>query len=134
LRFVGWILRIFSYLFHTLSALFLLGVAVIATISREPISLYMLPFEENHFLLGTYLLGLGGLLCVVLSITRWFKYALPIWAAGTVFSLVRGYFFSSYRFRSPEELKWAIWYIAASIVAFLGALWILKPRRGRLYL
>ena len=133
MKFVGLLLRIFSYLFHFLSGLFLLGVAVEATISHQPLNLPMLPFGDSNLLLGTYMLGIFALLATVLVWNRTFKYIFPLWAAGTVYALIKGFFFSSYVFDGTGDLKAAVLYLAASILAMIGAFWTLKPRRGRLY-
>ena len=133
MKFVGFLLRMFSYLFHLLSSLFLLAIALVATFSHETLNLRMLPFGEDKLTAGAFALGLFGLTATLLAFTRLFRFLFPLWAAGTVYALVRGYFFSSYTFGSHDEVRWASLYIAASIVALIGALWTLKPKRGRLY-
>ena len=134
MKFLGLLLRIFSYLFHFLSSLFLLGVAFEATISHQPLNLRMLPFGEDNLLTGTYMLGIFGLLATLLVfVNRAFKYVFPLWAMGTVYALIKGFFFSSYVFNGNEEFQWALLYIFGSILAMIGAFWTLKPRRGRLY-
>lgn len=133
MKFVGFLLRMFSYFFHLLSSVFLLGIASIALLNHQSLNLRMLPFGEGKLVAGAFVLGLFGLTATLLAFTKLFRYLFPLWAAGTVYSLVRGYFFSSYSFGSHEEVRWAMFYIAASVVALTGALWTLKPKRGRLY-
>lgn len=133
MRFAGYLLRTFSYLFHLLSSLFLLGAALMATVSHQPLNLRMLPFGEGKLTPGAFVLGLFGLTATLLAFNRTFRFLFPLWAAGTVYALVRGYFFSSYTFDNRDQLNWALYYIAGSLIALIGALWMLKPKRGRLY-
>lgn len=133
MKLIGFLLRFFSYLFHFFSSLFLLATASIAMLSHEPLNLRMLPFGEEKLTAGAFALGLFGLTATLLAFTRLFRVLFPLWAAGTVFALVRGYFFSSYSFRGQDEVRWAVIYIAASVVALIGALWTMRPKRGRLY-
>ena len=54
-----------------------------------------------------------------------------VWSLVVMLLLVKGYIFSSYHF-APGEFRSAIYLIAASVVALLGA-WaqMLRPARGR---
>jgi hypothetical protein len=79
------------------------------------------------------MLGIAGLLATLLAITRTFKYLFPVWAAIVLYLMVRGYIFSPYSFPNADALKTALWLILAAVIALVGALWTLKPRRGRLY-
>ena len=133
MKVLGLLLRLFSYLFHLLLSLFLLGIAILATTSHQSLNLGMLPFEKEHVLRGVYTLHIIGLLSTLLAITRLFKYLFPVWAAVVLYILVRGFIFSSYSFPNTGALRSALWLILAALAAFIGALWTLKPRRGRLY-
>ena len=126
-------LRFYSYLFHLVFSLFLIGVALLATISHQNLNLGMLPFSKRHLLPGVYELGLIGILLTVLAIRRRFKLLFPLWAAAVAYILIRGFFFSAYSFTDRTSLVDALWLIAGALVALIGAVWTLKPRRGRLY-
>jgi hypothetical protein len=114
-------------------SLFLLGVAAIAASSHQPINLTLLPFSREKLLEGVFLLGIAGLISTVLAITRIFKYLFPIWAGYILYVAVRGYYFTGYRFGGEKAFESALWLTLALIGAFIGAVWTLKPRRGRLY-
>jgi hypothetical protein len=133
LRVIGWLLRVYSYVFHLILSLFLLAVALISATSHQPLNLGMLPFSTDNMRLGVFALGVIGLLATLLAITRLFKYLFPLWALVVVYLLIKGFLFSSYSFGNPAEFRTALWLIFAAIVAFCGALWTLRPRRGRLY-
>jgi hypothetical protein len=133
LRAIGFLLRVYSYLFHLLLCLFLLGIALIASTSGQPLNLGMLPFAPEHMLRTVFILAVAGLFSTVLAMTRVFKLLFPVWAALVFYWLVRGFLFSSYTFPNAGAFKNALWLIFGALVALIGALWILKPRRGRLY-
>lgn len=133
LKALGFLLRLYSYLFHLALSLFLLGVAAIAASSHQPLNLTMLPFSRENLLEGVFLLGSVGLICTLLAITRIFKYLFPIWAGYLLYLAVNGFFFTGYRFAGEKAFESACWLTLALIGAFVGAVWTLKPRRGRLY-
>ena len=92
----------------------------------------MLPFSQEHIRSGAYLLALMALLSSLLAFTRTFRFVFTLCAAAALFLMVRGFFFSSYTFAGADAFKSALWLIAGALLALIGALWMLKPRRGRL--
>jgi hypothetical protein len=133
LRVIGFLLRLYSYLFHLLLGLFLLGVALVASTSHQPLNLGMLPSAPEHMLRTAFVLAIVGLLSTILAMTRVFKLLFPVWAALVFYWLFRGFFFSSYTFPNAGAFKSALLLILGALIALIGALWTLKPRRGRLY-
>ncbi len=131
--FVGILLRLYSYMFHLALSAFLLGIAAIALWHHQPLSLGMLPFDEDQTVSRIAILGLAGLFATLLALFRVFRYLFPLWAAFALYLIVKGFLLSSYRFIEPDAHKTALWLISAALLAFFGALWVLKPRRGRLY-
>lgn len=134
LRAFGFLLRLYSYLFHLILSLFLLGIAILSYTSHQPLDLGMLPFTSDRIVSGVFLLGVAGLLATALAITRIFRYLFPVWAAAVLYLMVRGFILSPYRFPDAGAFKTALWLILAAAAAVVGALWtVLKRRRGRLY-
>ena len=133
LKAFGFLLRFYSYLFHLALSLFLLAIATIAATSHQPLNLRMLPFSDDQMLMGVLGLGLAGLGSTLLAITRAFKYLFPLWAGYALYALIAGFFFSSYSFPNRDAFATALWLILAAVGAFVGAVWTLRPRRGRLY-
>jgi hypothetical protein len=131
--FVGILLRLYSYMFHLALSAFLLGVAAIALWSHQPLSLGMLPFDEEQTVWRVALLGAAGLFATLIALFRVSRYLFPLWAALALYLMVKGFLLSSYRFVEPDAHKTALWMILAALLALFGALWVLKPRRGRLY-
>lgn len=93
----------------------------------------MLPFAPEHMIRTISVLAVVGLIATVLAITRIFKFLFPVWAALVFYWLFRGFFFSSYSFPGTDAFKNALWLILGALIALIGALWTLRPRRGRLY-
>jgi hypothetical protein len=132
--FVGILLRLYSYMFHLALSAFLLGIAVIAGWSHQSLSLGMLPFSEDQMLSRVAILGVAGLLATLLALFRVFRYLFPLWAGLVLYLMVKGFLFSPYQFAGPEAFKMGLWLILGALLAFIGALWVLKSRRGRLYI
>ena len=133
MKVIALLLRIYSYLFFLAISLFLLGIAIVASTSHQPLQLQMLPFSDEHVVTGTYVVAALGILIVVLALLRILKFLYPLWAALTLYFAIQGFFFSAYIFHGIEDFRMALWFIVAVLLAFIGALWTMKPRRGRLY-
>jgi hypothetical protein len=122
----------FSYLFHLLLALLLLGFAGIA-FATGPHSLHldMLPWSGQSL---EYILGGGALfdlLSLFLAVTGRLRFLFVMWSVAAAVVLTKGYIFSSYRF-GPGELRYVSYLIAAAWVAVAGASLRLRaqPDRG----
>ena len=132
MRFLGILFRLFSYVFHLVLSAFLLGTAAIAASSHQSLSLKMLPFDDEHMVSRVAILGAVGLFCTLLALLRVFRYLFPLWAALVLYLMVTGLFFSSYTFEGVAGLKSGLSLVLGALCAFIGAAWVLKPRRGRL--
>ena len=93
----------------------------------------MLPFSDDNILRGVFLLGLAAITTTLLAMTRILKFLFPLWAAFALYLMVRGFLFSPYSFPDTNSFKDALLLMAGAVLALIGALWTLKPRRGRLY-
>lgn len=124
------LLRAFSYLFHLILALFLLGLSIVTIATGQHIlSLGMLPWrgaELTYWLLG---LSLFALCCVALAITGKFRIPLVVWSAAVLVLLVRGFLLSPYRFSGPSGARVAMLLILGAFLALLGSLAFEKNRR-----
>ena len=134
MTFIGILFRFYGYLFHLALSAFLLGIAGIAASSGQPLALRMLPFDDEHMTSRIAILGAAGLFATLLALMRVFRYLYPLWAALVLYLLIKGLLLGPYSFAGPEAFKGALWLILAAIAALVGALWVLKPRRGRLYI
>lgn len=131
MTFIGILLRLYSYAFHLALSAFLLGVAAIAASSHQALALGMLPFSEEQMVSHVALLGAAGLFSTLLALFRVFRFLFPLWAGLVLYLMAKGFLFSPYRFAGPDAFKTGLWLIFAALLAFFGALSVLKPRRGR---
>ena len=122
--------RLFSYLFHSLLALFLIALSLVALASGgQELHLGMLPWAGSQL---TYCLLFGsavGLLSVILALAGRLRFLFFLWALGVAILAVKGYVFSNYHF-TPGEVRTTAYLIAASLLALPGA-WSQMFRKGR---
>ena len=120
------LLRFFSYLFHLALGLFLLGIAGLALASRpEALHLEMLPWTGATLAYILLLGALFGLFSVALAVSGRLPFLFFIWSLAVAVLLLRGYFFSGYRF-SPGGLRTGLELLAASWLALVGAWFSLR--------
>src|ERR1700676_5036177 len=95
MRAIGWLLRVFGYLYHLILSLALLALGGVAFFSgAQNLKIDLLPWHGNE--LNQWLLGLGfvGLVSVILAMTGTFRFLFPLWALAVLVMLVRGAFLS----------------------------------------
>ena len=128
---IGFLLRSYSYLYHLVLALFLLGLSLVVILSHShteggshatlELKLGMLPWKGGaltHWLLGA---GLLGLLSIVLAWTGKFRFLFVLYALAVFGMMLRGYFVSDYTFSGKDEFRTAIWLTAGALLAIFGA-------------
>lgn len=129
---IGLLLRAYSYIFHLILSVFLIGVASLASSADKPLKLDILPwdgFKLNHWVLG---LGVIGLICILLAVTGLFRYVFPVWTLFVFAMMFRGFFLTPYSFSGESEFKGACWLTFGALGAFLSSLSVLDSRgRGR---
>ena len=130
MRLFGWLLRGFSYLFHTIICLFLIGVGVISLSSNAVPKFGFLPFSNEHMLAGIFTLAIIGLIATALAITRIFRFLFPIWAGVVLWLMFRGFILGPYSFANASAFRVALLLLLGAFCAFVGALWVLKPKRS----
>lgn len=130
MRLFGSLLRGFSYLFHTILCLLLLGIGLIAYSSHRVPLLGFLPFSSEHMLIGIFTLATAGLVSTALAVTRIFRYLFPVWTGVVLWLMVQGFILSPYTFPNAGAFHNAMLLTLGALVAFFGGLWVLKaPRR-----
>lgn len=128
---IGFLLRVYSYLFHFILGLFLIGIATVADMSAKPLKMDMLPWEGmtlNHWVLG---LGVLAVFCVLLAVTGIFRFLLPLWALFVFIVMFRGFFLTPYDFGSADQFHGAAWLTFGALGAFLSSLSVLENRKRR---
>ena len=125
------VLSWFSYLFHFLLALILLGFACLALASGpRSLQLGMLPWSGSTL---TYVLlggALFGLFSVALAIAGRWRFLFFLWSLAVAALLTKGYIFSGYRFVNGEWRR-AAYLLLAAWIAVLGAGLQLRRRPAR---
>jgi hypothetical protein len=127
---LGWLLLIYSFLFHFVLALFLLGLAYVPlSAGAHNLKLGMLPWEGRRLTYWVLTLGVAGLLCVFLAVTRIFRFVFPFWTLLILILMFRGFFLSSYTFSGAAGFRVAAWLVFGAFVAFIGSLSLFRRRR-----
>ncbi len=129
MRIVSVILRLYSYAFEFVLSLIALTLGIFGAAHGNDIRMELLPWTGAALTHWLTALGLIGIVCTVLAATGWFRFLFPLWALLVVVALFRGYMFSSYTFSGPSGFRQALWFFGAAIVAFIGSLFVLGPRR-----
>lgn len=113
------LLRLFSYLFHGLLALFLIAVSGLTLASGVPsLRLGMLPWTGATLVWVVLGGSVFGLLTVLLAIAARWRILFLLWSLAVTVLLIRGYIFTGYRFHS---VGLPVCLVVGSLVAIVGA-------------
>jgi hypothetical protein len=125
-------MRFYSYLYHLVLALFLIGLASVALLSSNTLKLAILPWSGGALTQWLLWGGLAGLLSIALAVTGVFRYLFPLWALAVLALMVRGYILSPIPFATESEFQTAMLLLAGALIAFLASLTLfrLRPRRA----
>ena len=118
---LGALVRVFSYLFHGLLTLFLLGISVVALSSGQSLHLEMLPWQGQTLAYWLLCAALAGLVTVVLAVRRKWRLLFFLWSLAVLVTMARGFFFSHYYFTGPPEFHRALYLTAGALIAAFGA-------------
>jgi hypothetical protein len=114
-------MRIYSFLFHALLGLFMLGISAVALLSGTVLHLDMLPWTGST---GTYVLlggALFGLLSLLLALKRTARFLFFLWSLAVFVLLAKGFFLSPYHFGGPSGFKTALLLTVGALLAIFGA-------------
>lgn len=114
-------MRLFSYVFHGLLALFLLAISVVALTSRQPLQLEMLPWQGRTLTYCVFGAALAGLAVVILAISRKLRPLFFLWSLAVLIMMIQGFFLSHYYFAGPPEFRGALYLTAGALIAVFGA-------------
>ncbi|MEN6604855.1 MAG: hypothetical protein ABFD86_20775 [Bryobacteraceae bacterium] len=130
---VGFIMRVFSYLYNAILAFFLLGVSSLAWGSgQHNLNIGILPWEKASLTYWMFALGVVAVLTTLASIFGKAKIVYFLWNLLVLVMLVKGFVFSKYTFTDPAQIKLASWLIGLTLLANIGAwfAWRAKPARA----
>ncbi len=121
------LLRLYSYLYHLILCLFLLGISGLAKLSdTHTFSLAALPWKGDELTAWVFYGSLVGLISLVLAVLGIFRYLFPIWTLVVAIMMVRGFIIQSYTFAGPSEFYAVLALIAGAFGAFLSSLTLFK--------
>ena len=124
-------LRLYSYLYHLVLALFFLGIATVALISSNQLKMPMMPWSGSQLNQWLLWLSLLGLLSIVLAVTGIFRYLFPAWALFVLVLMLRGFILTPYPFSGRDSFYTALWLLAGATLAFLASLTLFRVNRRR---
>lgn len=119
---LGAILRGFSYIYHLLISVVLLALSLVAAASDNyNLKSELLPWTGKELFYWMLGLGLLGALSVVLCYLGKVRALFPVWALVVVIGLVRGFILGGMRFDNAGAFTYALCFLAAGVIALLGA-------------
>ena len=125
------LLRFFSYLYHGILALFLLGVSGLTLISGAGnLHLGMLPWTGSTLTRFVFFGSLFGLLSLLLAMLGKIRPLFFLWSLIVLVLMVKGYVLSSYHL-APDEGRTALYLMIGALFAFAGAWFQIWRKTGR---
>ena len=119
-------MRFYSYLYHGLFALFMLGISAVALASGTVLRLDMLPWSGQT---GTYVLlfgGIFGILALLLALKGTLRFLFFLWSLVVFVMLFKGFFLSPYQFDTGFKAIALLTF--GALLAILGA-WFQMTRK-----
>lgn len=127
---VRFVVRLFSFCFHGVLALFLLAIAAVAWSSGQALHLEMLPGQGPGLTRWLFFSALAGLIALVLALRRTWAWLFVLWSLAVLAILVRA-LAGSYHFAGPAEFHRALYLAGGAAVAAWGAWWQWRRVPGR---
>jgi hypothetical protein len=124
------VMRVFSYLFHGLLALFLLAISAMALSSGQILHLEMLPWHGQSLSYWLLFSAIVGLVALILAIMRTWRLLFVLWSLAVLVVMVRGFFLGPYEFAGRPEFYRALYLSAGALIAALGAWFQLRLKAG----
>ena len=127
----GAIMRIFSYLYHGLLALFIFAVSCLALVSgAHTIQLDFLPWQGASLTYWLFFSALFGLLSLVLALRGTLRGLFVLWSLAVFVLMVKGFFLSRHYFE-PGEFSAAAYLTLGALLALFGAWFRLRQPKDR---
>lgn len=117
---IGALIRTYSYLYHLILALFLLGIAVVA-MNSHTLNLGMLPWKGRTLIFWLLGVSVFGLLSILLAWMGRPRFLFLLYSVAVFGMMVRGYFLGGYTFSGKPEFRFAIYLTVGAFIAIIGA-------------
>jgi hypothetical protein len=130
---VGFIMRVFSYLYNAVLAFFLLGVSSLAWgTGLHNLNIGILPWQKEALTYWAFALGVVAVATTLASIFGKARMVYLLWNLLVLVLLVKGFMFSRFTFTSKSQVTLAIWLVVGTFLASVGAwfAWRTKPARA----
>jgi hypothetical protein len=121
------LLRVYSYLFEGLLALFTLGISYLALSTGIPLNLGFLPWTGQKLSYWLLFSALSGLLFLLRATAGKLRVLFFLWSLAVFVMLFRGFFLTAYPFSGPVKFKPAVCLTLAALFGAIGA-WPWKKR------
>lgn len=129
---VARLLRVYSYLYHLILALFLLGISAVAMLSSNSLQIPILPWTGDELNRWLFWGSMFGIATIILAVTGIFRFLFPLWCLAVLVLLVRGYMLTPVPFSGGrEDFNQALWLMAGALLAFLASLTLFRAQRRR---
>jgi hypothetical protein len=129
-RALGLILSIFSFAFHAVLSLVMVGLAGISLTSGESLRLEQVPGEGQttaFWLLGGFVIGGLSTLFGALGKAR---LLFLVWTVVVFLMMLRGYIFSPYTFEGTDHFRMSMYLMGAAFIAMMGGFAQWRAGRG----
>lgn len=128
---LGALLRLYSYAYEFVLALFLFLVSLLVLIGgKHQLSMPMLPWEGESLTYWLFGLSLAGIVITVLAVMRRLRPLFCLWCLFVVIMMVRGFFLSAFYYSGgADQFYGAVALIIGAVIALLGSLTLLTRER-----
>ncbi|MCC6344887.1 MAG: hypothetical protein IT166_21985 [Bryobacterales bacterium] len=119
---MNFLLRAFSFLFHLPLTLFFLGLGSFALLEGAYDLNLPLPWSGPSLTFWIFGLSLAGLISIYLALRKKARFLFVLYALTVLGLAIYWVFFSTYRFDGAAAFRCALAFVAAALVAALGAI------------
>ncbi len=128
---LGALLRLYSYLYEFVLALFLFLISLVALIGgKHQLSMPMLPWEGASLTYWLFGLSLAGTVITVLAAMGRLRPLFCLWCLFVVVMMARGFFLSSYYYSGgADQFFGAVALFIGAVIALLSSLTLLRRER-----
>ncbi len=115
------IVKLFSYLFHLVLALFLLGLSIVAFLNNaHNLRLEMLPWTGEALTWWLLGLGLAGLVIIALAVKGILRVVFLVWTVAVLALMIRGFYFSSFVFNGWTGFQLVLLLVLGALLSVVG--------------
>jgi len=123
------LMRIFSYVYHGLLGLFMLGLACLTLLSgNHNLRLEMLPWTGATLTYALLGLALVAILAVLLAMRGVARVVFMLWTVAVLVLMFRGFFLTPYRFSGMSGFSTAALLTLGALLSVAGGWFVFRPQ------